>query len=87
MLSKTDNDTNNVTNTPATDVLNKKTRLLQSTGSTRHRLQIHNGGLERVTIELVPTIILEEEEDGLHQWADQYDSRDNTSYTLVKKTQ
>ena len=30
---------------------------------------------------MVPGIILEEEEDDFHQWADQYDQWDNTSYT------
>ena len=29
-----------------------------------------DGGLERVTIKLVPKLILEEEEDGFYQWAD-----------------
>jgi len=32
---------------------------------------------------LAPNIILEEEEDGFHQWADQYDQWDNTLYTPV----
>ena len=33
----------------------------------------------------MPNIILEEEEDGFHQWADQYDQWDNTSYTPVEE--
>ena len=35
---------------------------------------------------MVPNIILEEdEEDGFHQWADQYDQWDNTPYTPVEE--
>ena len=34
---------------------------------------------------MVPNIILEEEEDGFYQWADQYDQWDNTSYTPVEE--
>ena len=42
-------------------------------------------GLERVTIELVPDIILkEEEEDGFYQWADKYDQRDINPYTPME---
>ena len=37
--------------------------------------------LEQVTLELVPDIILEE--DGFHQWADQYDQWDTTLYTPI----
>ena len=45
----------------------------------------YNGGLEHVIMELVPNIIVEEEEeeDGFYQWADQYDQRDTTPYTPV----
>ena len=32
----------------------------------------HNGGLEQVTTELVPNIVLEEEDD-FYQWTDKYD--------------
>ena len=32
-----------------------------------------DSGLERVTIELVPNIILEKEEDSFYQWANKYD--------------
>ena len=34
---------------------------------------------------MVPDIILEEEKDGFHQWADRYDQWDNISYTPVEK--
>ena len=39
----------------------------------------YNAGLEQVTLELVPDIILEEEEDddGFYQWAGKYDQWDN----------
>ena len=44
----------------------------------------YNGGLEQVTLELAPDIIVEEEEeDGFYQWADQYDQWDTTPYTPV----
>ena len=33
----------------------------------------YNGGLDGVTIELVLTVILKEEEDGFYQWANNYD--------------
>ena len=43
------------------------------------------GGLERVTLELVPDTILEEIEENFYQWADNYDQWDNTSYTSMEK--
>ena len=45
----------------------------------------YNSGLEQVTLELVPDIILEELEDGFHQWAAQYDRWDDTSYRPVNE--
>ena len=33
----------------------------------------YNGGLEQVTLELAPDIIVEEEEEDFYQWTDQYD--------------
>ena len=47
----------------------------------------NNGGLERVTIESVPNIILEEVEDGFYQWADKYDQLDNNPYTSVERNE
>ena len=44
-----------------------------------------DSGLERVTIELVPNLILEKEEDSFYQGADNYDQWDNTSYTPVEE--
>ena len=45
----------------------------------------YNDGLEQVIIELIPDIILEEQEDGFYQWVDQYDQWDNKSYTPVEE--
>ena len=64
-------------NTPAIDILNQEHQdyyewrdqqsIAQYTGCK------YDGGLEQITLELVPDIILEEVEDAYHQWADQYD--------------
>ena len=45
----------------------------------------YNGGLEQVTLELAPDIIVEEEEeeDGFDRWTDQYGQWDTTPYTPV----
>ena len=43
----------------------------------------YNGGLGQVTLELAPNIIVEEKEMRFHQWADQYDQWDNSSYTPI----
>ena len=67
ILSKTDNVTNNVTNTPANNVFNQEN---QDYYNQRGQLYIgrkYNGGLERFTIEWVPNIILKKEDDGLYQ--------------------
>ena len=45
----------------------------------------YDGGLEWVNIELVPNIILKEEEYGFYQWADKYDQWDNNPYTPVER--
>ena len=45
----------------------------------------YDGGHERVTLELVPDIILEEKEDGFYQWADNYDQWDNNPYIPVER--
>ena len=36
-------------------------------------------------MKLVPDIILEEEDDGFHQWADQCDQWDNISYSPINE--
>ena len=43
-----------------------------------------DNGLERVTIKLVPNIILEEEEDGFYQWAGKYELWNNKPYAPTK---
>ena len=43
----------------------------------------YNSSLEQVTLELALDIILEEESDGFHQWANQYEQWNTTSYTPV----
>ena len=86
LLSKRDNDTDNVTNTPNTNILNQENQEYYNRRDQQYIGRKYNGGLERVTIGLVPNIILEEEEeDGFYQWADRYDQWDNTSYTPVKE--
>ena len=44
----------------------------------------HNSGLEQVNTELVPDIVLEENEDWFYQWVDNYDVLDNNLYTPMK---
>ena len=58
-------------------------RILQQKWSTIYPRK-RNGGLEQATIELVPDIILEEEEDGFYRWADKYDQWDINPYTPVE---
>ena len=91
ILSKTDDDTDNVTNTPDINVLNQENQEYYNQQDQQYIGRKYDGGLEQVTIELVPDIILEEEEEeeeeeeGFYQWADQYDQWDNTSYTPVEE--
>ena len=80
--SKMDNVTNNVTNTPITDVLSQENQDYYNQRDQQYIACKYNGGLEQVTLELVPGIILEKE-DGFYQWSDNYDRWDNTSYTSV----
>ena len=63
ILSKTDYVTNNVTNTPATDDLSQENQEYYNRQDQQYIASKYNGGLEQVTLELVPNIILEEEED------------------------
>ena len=61
-----DDITNNITNTPATDVLNQKNQDYYNRRDKQYIGHKYDGGLVRVTIELVSDILLkEEEEDGL----------------------
>ena len=90
ILSKTDNDTDNVTtNTPNTNILDQENQEYYNYRDQQYIGRKYNGDLEQFTIDLVPSIILEEEveeeEDSSYQWADQYDQWNNTSYTPVKE--
>ena len=73
ILSKTDDVTNNVPNTPAIDILNQENQDYYNRPDQQYIGRKYDGGLELVTMELVPNIILEEEEDDFYQWADRYD--------------
>ena len=84
ILSNKDNVTNNVTKTPATNVLNQANQDYYNQRDQQYIGHKYDDDLEQVTIELVPDIILEEEEDGFYQWADLYDQWDNTSYTPLE---
>ena len=70
ILLKVDDVTNNVRNTPATNILNKKNQDYYNKQDQPYIGRKYNGGLEQVALELVPDIILEEEEDGFYQWVD-----------------
>ena len=78
-MSKTNNVTNNVTNTPDTDVLNQVNQDYFNRRDQQYIARKYDNGLERVTLDLAPDIILEEEEeDGFYEWADNYDQWNNT---------
>ena len=64
ILSKTNHVTNNVTNSPAANILNQEHQDYCNWQDQQYIGQKYNGGLERVTIELVDNII-QEEEDGV----------------------
>ena len=71
ILSNTDDVTNNITNTPAINVLKQENQGYYKQRNQQYNGCKYNGGLEQVTKEMVPGIILEEkEEDGSYQWAD-----------------
>ena len=63
---KANNVTNNVTNTPTTNILNQDNQDYYNWRDQQYIGCKYNGGLEQVKIQLVPDIILEkeEEEDG-----------------------
>ena len=63
ILSKVDDVTNNVTNTPDTKVLNQETQDYYNCRDQQYICRKHDGSFEQVTIELVADIILEEEEE------------------------
>ena len=73
ILSKIDNDKDNVTNTPDINVLDQKNQEYYNQQDQQYIGGKYDGGLEQVTIELVSDIILEEEEEErFYKWADDY---------------
>ena len=66
ILSKTDDVTNNVTNTPAVNVLNQKIQDYYNRQDQQYSACTYNGGREQVTLELVPNNILEKEENSFY---------------------
>ena len=63
ILLKTNNITNNVGDTPATNILNQENQDYYNRRDQQYIGRKYDGGLERVTIELVPVIILEKEQE------------------------
>ena len=55
---------NNVTHTTGTDFLSQEKQDYYNWRDQQYIAHTYDGGLEQVTLELVPGIILEEEEDG-----------------------
>ena len=75
--------TNSVANIAEVTIVNQEHQNYYDCRDQQYISCKYNGGLEQATLELAPIIILEEEEDGFHQWADQYDQWDNRSYTPI----
>ena len=71
ILLKVNNVTNNAENTPAINILNQEHQGYYNQRDHQSIQQYigykYNDGLEQITLELVPNIILEEEEDSFHQ--------------------
>ena len=80
MLSKT----NNVTHTTGINLLSQKNQDYYNRRDQQYIACKYDSGIEQITLELVPNIILEEEEDGFYQLADNYDQWDNKPYTPVE---
>ena len=77
---------NNITNTPFTNFLSHTNQDYYDQRDQHYITCKYNGSLEQVTLELVPDIILEEEEEyGFYQWVDKYDQWDNTSYISMEE--
>ena len=85
ILPKTCNVTKNVSSTSATNILSQEIQEYHNRRNHQYIACKYDDGLEQVTLELVPNIILEEEKDSFYQWTDNYDQWDNTSYTPVDK--
>ena len=60
ILSKTDHVTNNVTNTPATNILSQENQDYYNPRDLQYIARKYKVGVEQVALELVPNIILEE---------------------------
>ena len=73
ILLAVNNVTNHGANTPATNIVYQEHQDYYNQRDQQYAGCKYNGGLEQITLELVPNIILEKEEDGLHQLVDQYD--------------
>ena len=80
ILSKT----NNVTPTKGIGLFSQENQDYYNQHNQQFIARKHDGGLQQVTIELVPDIILEGEEDDFYQWAENYDQWDNNPYTPVE---
>ena len=76
--------TNNVVHTPGINFLSHENQVFYNRRDQQYIACKYDGGLEQVTLELVPTIILDEEEDDFYQWAENYDQWDNNPYTPVE---
>mmetsp|Transcript_51472 Transcript_51472/g.52449 ORF Transcript_51472/g.52449 Transcript_51472/m.52449 type:complete len:157 (+) Transcript_51472:402-872(+) len=78
--------TNSGANTAESNIANQEHQNYYDQQDQQYVACTNNGGLEQVTLELIPDIFLEEEEkDGFHQWAGQYDQWDNRSYMPVNE--
>ena len=78
---------NNATHTKDIDLLSQEDQDYYNQSDKQFIAHKHDGGLEQVIIELVPDIILKEEEDGFYQWADNYDQWDNNPYTRMEENE
>ena len=58
--------TNNEANTPAIHILNQEHQDYYDRRDQQYIGHKYNGGLEQITLELVPDIILEEKEDSFY---------------------
>ena len=78
------NDTNNGTNTTDTNIVNQEYQDYYNQQDQQYIGCKYISGLEQIIVELLPNIILEEE-DGFCQWTYQYDQWDNTLYPPVNE--
>ena len=69
ILSKGNNVTNKGANTPVTDIVNQEHQDYCNRQDQQYIGHKYDSGLEQIILELVPNIILKEEEDRFYQWA------------------